>query len=59
MGGPQFFFRRTRGALKGQKGGLGGSSLIKVRDFHLPYFDIMFEGVLNFVKRLKGVPEKQ
>ena len=45
IGGPQFFWVEN-GGLERSKGGLGGggSSLIKVRDFHLLYFGIMFEG---------------
>ena len=31
------------------------SSLIKVRNFHLPYFGIIFEGGPEFFKGLKGV----
>ena len=44
MGGPQVFLVEHWG-LDRSKGGLGGgSSLIKVRNFHLPYFGIMLEG---------------
>ena len=40
---PQFFFGRTWGALKGKRKIGVGYSLIKVRNFNLPYFGIMFE----------------
>ena len=46
-GGPSIFFSRTWGALKGLKEGWGMSSLIKVRNFHLPYlpyFGIVLTG---------------
>ena len=39
-----FFFSATWGALKGQKQGWWGSSIITVRNFHVSYFGIMFEG---------------
>ena len=38
------------GALKGQKD--GWSSLIKVRNFHLSHFGIMFEGGPEFFQEL-------
>ena len=51
MGGPNFYLSRTYGALKSQKEGFfsfffggGGGSLIKARNYNLPYFGIMFEG---------------
>ena len=55
-----------RGALKGQEERWwGGVFLIKVRNFHLPYFGIMFEGggggggwFLNFfLKNRMGYPK--
>ena len=65
-GGPQFFFDRAtwKGGLERSKGALvGGVFLIKVRNFHLPYFGIMFEGggggwFLNFfLKNRMGYPK--
>ena len=47
MGAALDLFWLNKGALKVQKEGLGGgggSSLIKVRNFHSPYFGIIFEG---------------
>ena len=45
MWGPQFLLVQHGGGLEKSKGGLGvGSSLIKVRNFHSPYFGIIFEG---------------
>ena len=41
MGGPHFFVVEHRGPC--HKEGWGSSS-IKVRNLHLPYFGIMFEG---------------
>ena len=52
------FCRRTLGGLKGQNEGFGGSSLIKERNFHLPYFGIMFERGLSFFEGWKGLPKK-
>lgn len=44
-GGPQYFFDRAiwKGGLERSKGALvgGGGFLIKVRNFHLPYFGIV------------------
>ena len=43
--GPSISSSTTWGGLEKSKGGLGvGSSLIKVRNFHSPYFGIIFEG---------------
>lgn len=62
MGPSIFFFRRTWKALNGQKQGFflgGGSSLIKGRNFCLPYFGFMFEGgPWIFFKDRTGLPEK-
>ena len=54
------FFLVEHGPPSKVKRRVRGSSLIKVRNFQMPYFVIMFEGVVrNCFKRSKGVPEKQ
>ena len=44
--GAFIFLKKNIRALKGQKEGFGGGgvSLIKARNFNLPYFGVMFEG---------------
>ena len=48
--GEENFCRTWRGGgLKGSKGGFeGGCCSIKIRNFHLPYFGIMFEKGTDF-----------
>lgn len=59
MGDPQFFLGRTFVALKDQKEVKGaGSSLLKGKTFHQPYFGAMFErGTGFFVNDRKGYPK--
>ena len=54
MGGPLIFLAEHGGG----KGRVGGPSLIKVRNFHLPYFGIMFEeGPLIFLNDRRVYPK--
>ena len=59
--GALIFLKKNIRALKGQKEGFwggGGVSLIKARNFNLPYFGVMFEGDPElFLNYKKGVPE--
>lgn len=43
---------------RSKEGLLGGPYLIKVRNFHLPYFGIMFERGPEFFQMIKGGTQK-